>query len=177
MQSESPNLNELARNSMSPNLDALARTDIANRFPDGFLFGAAVSAHQVEGGNVNSDWWWWEHIEPTPVHEPSGDACDFYHRYREDVSQLAGFGLNAFRFSIEWARIEPAEGEFSRAALDHYRRVLEACRESSVMPIVTFQHFTLPHWLHEATGFASERFPPLFERYCDRAAPPICYPI
>lgn len=142
----------------------------SNRFPDGFLFGAAVSAHQVEGGNVNSDWWWWEHLESTPVHEPSGDACDFYHRYREDVSLLAGFGLNAFRFSIEWARIEPAEGEFSRAALDHYRRVLEACRESNVMPVVTFHHFTLPRWLQDAGGFASERFPSLFERYCDRAA-------
>ena len=141
-----------------------------DRFPDGFLFGAAVSAHQVEGGNVNSDWWWWEHLESTPVHEPSVDACDFYHRYREDVSTLAGFGLNAFRFSIEWARIEPAEGEFSRAALDHYRRVLQACRESGVMPIVTFHHFTLPRWLQEAGGFASERFPSLFERYCDRAA-------
>jgi beta-glucosidase len=141
-----------------------------NRFPEGFLFGAAVSAHQVEGGNVNSDWWWWEHLESTAVHEPSGDACDVYHRYREDVSMLAGFGLNAFRFSIEWARIEPAEGEFSRAALDHYRRVLQACRESGVTPIVTFHHFTLPRWLQDAGGFAAERFPALFERYCDRAA-------
>ena len=141
-----------------------------NRFPDGFLFGAAVSAHQVEGGNVNSDWWWWEHLESTPVHEPSADACDFYHRHREDIAMLAGFGLNAFRFSIEWARIEPAEGEFSRAALDHYRRVLQACRDSGVMPIVTFHHFTLPRWLQDAGGFASERFPSLFERYCDRAA-------
>ena len=139
-------------------------------FPDGFLFGAAVSAHQVEGGNVNSDWWWWEHLESTPVHEPSGDACDFYHHYREDVEMLAGVGLNAFRFSIEWARIEPADGEFSRAALDHYRRMLQACRESGVMPIVTFHHFTLPRWLQEAGGFASDRFPSLFERYCDRAA-------
>ena len=144
--------------------------DNNNRFPDSFLFGAAVSAHQVEGGNVNSDWWWWEHLESTPCHEPSGDACDFYHRYREDVSLLAGFGLNAFRFSIEWARIEPAEGEFSRAALDHYRRVLEACRGSNVMPVVTFHHFTLPRWLQDAGGLASERFPSLFERYCDRAA-------
>jgi beta-glucosidase len=139
-------------------------------FPDGFLFGAAVSAHQVEGGNINSDWWWWEHLESTPVHEPSGDACDFYHRYHEDVEMLAGVGLNAFRFSIEWARIEPADGEFSRAALDHYRRMLQACRESGVMPIVTFHHFTLPRWLQEAGGFASDRFPSLFERYCDRAA-------
>ncbi|HEV2029407.1 MAG TPA: family 1 glycosylhydrolase, partial [Candidatus Dormibacteraeota bacterium] len=53
-----------------------------SRFPDGFFFGASVSAHQVEGGNTNSDWWWWEHLESTPCHEPSGDACDFYHRYR-----------------------------------------------------------------------------------------------
>ena len=146
------------------------KVDNLNRFPDGFLFGAAVSAHQVEGGNVNSDWWWWEHLESTPVSEPSGDACDFYHRYGEDISMLAGFGLNAFRFSIEWARIEPAEGQFSRAALDHYRRVLQACRDSNLMPIVTFHHFTLPRWLQDAGGFASERFPALFERYCDTAA-------
>ncbi len=140
------------------------------RFPESFIFGAAVSAHQVEGGNTNSDWWWWEHLQSTPCHEPSGDACDFYHRYREDISMLAGLGLNAFRFSIEWARIEPAEGEFSRAALDHYRRVLEACHEHRVMPIVTFHHFTLPRWLQDAGGFAFDRFPALFERYCDRAA-------
>ncbi len=141
-----------------------------NRFPDGFLIGAAVSAHQVEGGNSNSDWWWWEHLESTPCHEPSGDACDFYHRYRDDIALLAGLGLNAFRFSIEWARIEPADGEFSQAALDHYRRVLEACREHHVAAIVTFHHFTLPKWLQDSGGFASERFPALFERYCDRSA-------
>jgi len=140
------------------------------RFPESFLFGAAVSAHQVEGGNTNSDWWWWEHLQSTPVHEPSGDACDFYHRFRDDIAMLASFGLNAFRFSIEWARIEPAEGEFSRAALDHYRRVLETCHEHRVMPMVTFHHFTLPKWLQDSGGFASDRFPALFERYCDRAA-------
>jgi beta-glucosidase len=156
-------------NSISPNLDALAHEN-SKQFPEGFLFGAAVAAHQVEGGNINSDWWWWEHIESTPCHEPSGDACDFYHRYREDIATLAGVGLNAFRFSIEWARIEPAEGEFSNAVLAHYRRVLEACREHGVMPVVTFHHFTLPRWLQDAGGFASERFPSLFERYCDRAA-------
>ena len=141
-----------------------------SRFPESFLFGAAVSAHQVEGQNTNSDWWWWEHRQATVCHEPSGDACDFYHRYRDDIAMLASFGLNAFRFSIEWARIEPAEGEFSRAALDHYRRVLEACHEHGVMPIVTFHHLTLPRWLQDAGGFASDRFPALFERYCDHAA-------
>ena len=141
-----------------------------DRFPDSFLFGAAVSAHQVEGGNTNSDWWWWEHAESTPCHEPSGDACDFYHRYAEDITLLARAGLSSFRFGIEWARIEPAEGEFSQAALDHYRCVLETCREHQLVPIVTFHHFTVPMWLHAKGGLAFEGFPALFERYCDRAA-------
>jgi beta-glucosidase len=141
-----------------------------SQFPDSFLFGASVSAHQVEGGNTNSDWWWWEHAEATPCHESSGDACDFYHRYGEDIALLAQAGLSSFRFGIEWARIEPAEGEFSLAALDHYRRVLEACRERHVLPIVTFHHFTVPKWLHDQGGLAFEGFPALFERYCDRTA-------
>jgi len=140
------------------------------RFPEGFLFGASVGAHQVEGGNVNSDWWWWEHKVGTPCVEPSGDACDFYHRYAEDVAMLAGFGLDAFRFGIEWSRIEPAEGEFSKATLDHYRRMLAACHEHGVTPILTFHHFTLPRWLHELGGFVEPRFPERFARYCDRAA-------
>jgi beta-glucosidase len=144
--------------------------DASARLPPGFLVGASVSAHQVEGGNTNSDWWWWEHKEGTPCQEPSGDACDFYHRYPQDIALQADLGYNSFRFGIEWARIEPAEGEFSRAELEHYRRVLAACREHRITPIVTFHHFTLPLWLHQQGGFASPGFPALFERYSDRAA-------
>jgi len=143
---------------------------VPHRLPAGFLVGASVSAHQVEGGNANSDWWWWEHKDGTPCLEPSGDACDFYHRYRQDIAIQADLGYNSFRFGIEWARIEPAEGEFSQAALEHYRRVLVACREHHITPIVTFHHFTLPLWLHLQGGFASPGFPALFERYCDRCA-------
>jgi beta-glucosidase len=139
-------------------------------FPDGFLFGTAQSAHQVEGGNVNSDWWAWEHAHGTPCVETSGDACDFYHRFRDDVALMAGLGLNALRFGIEWARLEPEEGEFSRAALGHYRRVLVSCREHGLAPIVTFHHFTLPRWLQAKGGFLFDGFPALFERYCERAA-------
>jgi beta-glucosidase len=138
--------------------------------PEGFLIGPAQSAHQVEGGNVNSDWWAWEHQEGTPCVEPSGDACDFYHRYAEDIALAASLGLNAFRLSIEWARIEPEDGEFSIAALDHYRRVLTHCREHRLSTIVTFHHFTLPRWLQARGGFLSEQFPHRFERYCRRAA-------
>lgn len=140
------------------------------RFPEGFLFGTAQSAHQVEGGNVNSDWWAWEHAPGTPCVETSGDACDFYHRYQDDIALMAGLGLNALRFGIEWARIEPEEGEFSQAALDHYRRVLVSCREHGIAPLVTFHHFTLPRWLQANGGFLLDRFPELFERYCRRSA-------
>ena len=139
-------------------------------FPEGFLFGTAQSAHQVEGGNVNSDWWAWEHAGGTPCVEPSGDACDFYHRYGDDIALMADLGLNALRLGIEWARIEPEEGEFSRAAFDHYRRVLVSCREHGLAPIVTFHHFTLPRWLQAKGGFLFDRFAALFERYCRRTA-------
>ena len=103
-------------------------------FPDGFLWGAATAAHQVEGGNVNNDHWEMEHAPHTPFAEPSGDACDSYHRWHEDLDLVAGAGLNTYRFSLEWSRIEPEEGEFSRAALDHYRRMVDGCRERGPGP-------------------------------------------
>ena len=92
----------------------------ARGFPDGFLWGAATAAHQVEGNNINSDWWVKEHAADTPIAEPSGDATDSFHRYRQDMKLLADAGLNAYRFSIEWARIEPERGFVSRASIDHY---------------------------------------------------------
>ncbi len=116
-------------------------------FPEGFLWGAATAAHQVEGGNVNNDHWELEHAEHSPFVEPSGDACDSYHRWPEDLDLVAGAGLNTYRFSLEWSRIEPEEGEFSRAALDHYRRIVDGCRLRGLNPIVTLVHFTMPRWL------------------------------
>src|SRR5215469_7068390 len=123
------------------------------KFPQGFLWGAATAAHQVEGGNINSDAWLLEHVEGTVYSEPSGDACDHYHRYREDIALLAGLGFNAYRFSIEWARIEPEEGEFSLAQLEHYRRMLAACHEHAVKPVVTLHHLRRRDGLrHAADG-------------------------
>jgi beta-glucosidase len=100
--------------------------------------------------------------------EPSGDAVDHYHRYREDIALIAGLGFTSYRFSIEWARIEPEEGHFSQAELDHYRRMLEACHEHGLTPVVTFHHFTSPRWLLAVGGWEGERTPELFARYCDR---------
>jgi len=139
------------------------------RFPKGFLWGTATAAHQVEGNNVYSDNWLFEHVPGTIYAEPSGDACDHYHRYPEDIALLAELGFNMYRFSIEWARIEPEEGEFSRAGLEHYRRMLATCHEHGLTPMVTFHHFTSPRWLIAAGGWEDKDTPDRFARYCEHA--------
>jgi beta-glucosidase len=141
-----------------------------NRFPPGFLWGAATAAHQVEGNNINSDLWVLEHVQPTLFVEPSLDACDHYHRFAEDIRMLASLGLNTYRFSFEWARIEPERNHFSRTALDHYRRMLAACHENGVTPMVTFYHFSSPRWFAALGGWEKRASADLFVRYCERAA-------
>ena len=137
-------------------------------FPDGFLWGAATAAHQVEGDNTNSDWWAWERRPGTPCREPSGTACDHYRRFPEDIALLSALGLNTYRFSVEWARVEPSDGSFDPAALDHYRRVVEVARSHGLIPMVTLNHFTLPAWLADRGGWLAADAPRLFERYCRR---------
>jgi len=138
------------------------------QFPNGFLWGTATAAHQVEGNNINSDFWVMEHVPGTMFAEPSGDACDHYHRYCDDIALLVELGFNTYRFSVEWARIEPEEGCFSRASLEHYRRMLTACHEHGLTPMITFHHFTSPRWLIAAGGWESKETPAKFARYCER---------
>jgi beta-glucosidase len=140
-----------------------------SRVPKGFLWGTAISAHQSEGNNVNSDVWLLENLTPTLFRDPSGDACDSYHRYEEDIALAARLGFNCYRFGIEWARIEPTPGQFSIAELDHYRRVLETCHSHELLPIVTFSHFTVPRWFAQRGGFEVADGSDLFARFADRA--------
>jgi len=137
-------------------------------FPHGFLWGVASVAHQVEGDNSNSDGWLLENVADSIFAEPSGDACDHYHRYADDIAMLASFGLNSFRSSVEWARIEPEEGRFDPAAIDHYREVFETCHRYGIAPMVTYHHFTSPRWLLADGGWESTRTPELFARYCEK---------
>lgn len=136
--------------------------------PGTFLWGTASAAHQIEGNNINSDFWLAEHVKPTLFREPSGDACDSYHRYDEDAALAAELGFNAHRFGIEWARIEPEQGDFSEAALDHYVRVLESCHRHGLAPIVTLSHWTVPRWFAARGGFEDAESPALFERFAEK---------
>lgn len=140
----------------------------SQKFPPKFLWGAATAAHQVEGNNVNSDNWLLERAPNTMYKEPSGDACDHYHLYEQDINQLADLGFNAYRFSIEWARIEPEKGFFSRAELEHYRRMLEACHKRGLTPLVTYSHFTLPRWFAYQGAWENPESADLFARYCEK---------
>ena len=135
------------------------------KFPKGFLVGAATAAHQVEGNNIHSDYWVQEHVEHSQFVEPSNEAVDHYHRYEEDIQLMAEAGLNAYRFSIEWARIEPKKGEFDDNEVEHYRKVIACCKEHGVEPIVTLHHFTSPAWLISMGGWENEEVVDLFARY------------
>lgn len=139
-------------------------------FPEGFRWGVATAAHQIEGGNTNNDWWRWEHQPGSGCAEPSGDACDSYHRWEEDVALVAGLGLHNYRFSVEWSRIEPAPGEWSQASLDYYRRIVDQLRERSVDPWVTFHHFTTPVWLVDRGGWEDPDAPNRFAAFCEKVA-------
>ena len=159
------------------------------QFPKGFLWGAATSAHQVEG-NTTNDWseWekenaerlakeahkkfghikYWERLRPEaedPKNYISGIACDHYNRFKEDFDLAKSLHHNAHRFSIEWSRIEPVEGQFDEQALNHYRDVLLALHERGLTPFVTLWHWTMPLWLRDKGGVSSKEFPVYFERY------------
>ncbi|WP_225206091.1 family 1 glycosylhydrolase [Novosphingobium huizhouense] len=139
-------------------------------FPEGFLWGAATAGHQVEGNNINSDIWLAEHVDPTVFAEPSGDAANSFELWRTDLDLVKAMGLNTYRFGIEWARIEPEPGQFSIAMLDHYKAMIEGCRDRGLTPVVTFNHFTTPRWFAGRGGWEHDDAAAVFARYCDRAA-------
>lgn len=129
-----------------------AHADI--QFPPGFHWCAATAAHQIEGGNINSDWWDWEQV---PGHIANGDksgaACDSWHRVSEDIALLKDLGVDTYRFSIEWAKIEPVEGQYDPAAIAHYKSEVDQLKKAGISPIITLQHFTMPRWLRAKGGW------------------------
>ena len=156
---------------MRPRRDPRERRDhLKLSFPDGFVWGTATAAHQIEGNNVASDWWEWEHRPDTVCVEPSGDACDSWHRWHEDIALVREMGLQRYRFSIEWSRIEPERGEWSHATVDHYRRICRSLRDAGIEPMVTFHHFTNPRWVITDGGWAAPHTADRFADFCRRAS-------
>lgn len=145
--------------------------DTAVALPEGFLWGAATSPHQVEGGNVHSDWWFYETMPGGFLAEASGAACDSYHRWRDDMDLLARNGYNAYRFGIEWARIEPQPGVFDDEAIRHYGEMVIGAHERGLSAFVTLHHFSLPAWFAQAGGWGAPNAVDRFVAYVERIVP------
>lgn len=118
-------------------------------FPEGFLWGAGTSSHQIEG-NTHNDWTVWE---KTPGHiktnEVSGKACNSWELYEKDFDLLQEMNLNTYRFSIEWSRVEPERGKFDQNAIATYKKMLISLHKRGILPVVTIHHFTNPVWLED----------------------------
>lgn len=136
-----------------------------HKFPKEFFLGAATAAHQVEGNNKNSDCWAQEQMPHSTYQEKSGIACDHYNRYEEDIKLMKQAGLNAYRFSIEWARIQPEDGVFDDGQIEHYRKVIRCCRKNEIEPIVTLFHHSSPVWIIRKGGWEAETIVEDFRKY------------
>lgn len=143
-------------------------------FPKDFLWGTATAGHQIEGNNKNCDWWEYEQSARRerrvfPL-EPSLEACDSYNRYEEDFDLAAQMNNSCIRLGIEWARIEPHEGEFSDEEIEHYRKVLKAAKDRGLKTFVTLHHFTSPIWFANKGGWHKFKNAKLFQRYAKKIA-------
>ncbi|WP_420384440.1 family 1 glycosylhydrolase [Novosphingobium sp.] len=154
----------------APAVAKMAPKPFNPNFPKGFLWGAATAGHQVEGNNTNADSWVLENIKPSIYSEPSGDACNSFELWRADLDLVKAIGLNTYRFSLEWPRIEPAQGQFSRAMLDYYKTIIDGCHQRGLTPVVTFNHYTTPIWFAAMGGWTNPQAPALFARFCEKAA-------
>ncbi len=137
-----------------------------------FLWGAAVSSHQVEGGNDANDWAEWEK-KPGSIADAtrSGAACAWWEGQAEaDLERAASLGLNAIRMSLEWSRLENEPGRFVRDAFDRYRAILRAASRNGLSVMLTLNHFTLPRWVARLGGWTHPNVPLLFEGFAERAA-------
>ncbi len=163
------------------------------KFPEDFFFGASTSSHQVEG-RCSNDWAQWEklnaerlaresdkysslpgwmsfrHEASDPGNYISGIAADHYNRYGRDLDLAKKIGLNAYRFSVEWQRIEPERGRWNDAGLSHYSKMIDAMLKHGIKPFVTVWHWSLPLWLSRKGGAESRDFPELFAEYATRLA-------
>jgi beta-glucosidase len=137
--------------------------------PPGFLWGTATSAHQIEGGNTND----WTRFEAEPGRIESGDtsavAADAWRRMFDDIALMKQIHANAYRFSIEWSRVEPSEGTWNDEAWARYAAFARALRANGITPMATLFHFTLPVWMADRGGLTAADFPGRFARYAAEA--------
>ena len=162
------------------------------KFPPGFLWGVSTSAYQIEGGNVN-DWSEWEEKNADRLAKQAkifwqpwqqkkfpemfnrdnyicGQACDSYHRWQEDLDLVESLNCNAYRFSLEWSRLEPEPGQWQNKEIEHYRKILLAMKQRNLKTVVTLWHWTNPVWLAKLGGWSNKKAINYFCQYTKKVA-------
>ncbi|MBI4925984.1 MAG: glycoside hydrolase family 1 protein [Bdellovibrio sp.] len=135
-------------------------------FPKDFKWCVATSAHQIEGYNTQSDWWDWEQtLGKIKNGDKSGAACDHWNRVAEDIDLLKNLNIKQYRFSIEWAKIEPNQDVWDSEAIAHYKKELQILSQAQIEPIITLHHFTLPRWFRKQGGWEWSEAPTEFLKY------------
>jgi len=152
----------------------------SNPFPKDFLWGAATSSHQIEGG-LENNWTEWEEKKSEHLLRKSRKkglakenfesnsylSCDSFNHWREDIDSLKEMGLNIYRFSVEWSRIEPSEDNFSEEGVSYYINILEELKKNGIEPMLTLWHWTIPVWLEKKGGVLSDVFVERYLKYAD----------
>lgn len=133
-------------------------------FPDGFIWGTATAAHQIEGNQSNN----WTDFEIETGKEPSGIACDHWNQWRSDFKLLSDLDVTSYRFSIEWSRLEPGPGEWDEVAMQTYSDMVDDLIERGIRPMPTLHHFSHPSWWEDKGGFADRKNLPEFLSYCEK---------
>ena len=140
---------------------------VKKSFPKNFIFGTAVASYQVEGGIYNNDWTIWENNKNSKCEEPCGEACKHYELVNEDINLLNTLGIRAFRFSIEWSRVQPEKNTYDQEAIQHYVDKTKKLIENNIEPIITFHHFTTPEWVFNEGSWANPEVVDFFNDYVD----------
>ena len=141
---------------------------VEKKFPKDFIFGTAVASYQVEGGIYNNDWTDWENNNNSKCEEPCAEACRHYELINEDIELIKSLGIKAFRFSIEWSRVEPEKNQFDQEAINHYVKKTNKLIKNDILPIITFHHFTTPKWVSNEGSWASKNVVTYFSNYVQR---------
>ncbi|MEE2744122.1 MAG: family 1 glycosylhydrolase, partial [Bdellovibrionota bacterium] len=135
-------------------------------FPGNFQWCVATASHQIEGNNTHSDWWEFERRPGTiKNNDKSIKATDHWNRLEEDTQILVDLGVKSYRFSLEWAKIEPKEGQWNKEALEHYKKEILLLKKNNINPMVTLHHFSLPLWFAKKGGWANKLAPQYFQKY------------
>jgi len=144
------------------------------RFGKDFLWGSATASHQIEGNCTNNNWYQFESAvdergKPRILNgQKAGVSCDAWNMYKEDVQLMKALSFNAYRFSVEWSKIEPKQGEFDQTILDHYEKEVDEMLANGIEPMITLHHFSNPIWFEDKGAFLQDDSPAVFTRFVER---------